>query len=210
MGVDKSVAAVLTYSSSASFFAGLGSRPFTTEGYESFPINSTISSGTTLNGITYSSFPTGTIGRIDDIYNKLGNASLALQRGVDSTSFFFPGESFSVAFAAPVSAIGIFFNANIAPTNSLFIQTAEGTARTGGATYDTGTLYFAGLISDTTFTTATIGGLLAGSTFNVDNLTLAQATNVPEPSSLPLHFVGIVAVLRYCWHRRRRTSVRPL
>ena len=88
-----------------------------------------------------------------------------------------------MAFTVPVFAVGIFFNVAISPDDSLFIKTPDGTATTGGPTYDQGTLYFSGLISDTPFTTATFGGDSdIGSGFTVDNLTFAP-TAVPEPSS---------------------------
>ncbi len=51
--------------------------------------------------------------------------------------------------------------------------TPVGTASTGGSTYDFDSFFFAGLISDTPFSSTTIGsGVLPnGSAFNLDNLT---------------------------------------
>ncbi len=174
-----------TYTSSAAFFAALGSAPFTTEGYEGPAVNSLINNGGTLDGLTYSAFPTGTQGRIDNNYNKFDNQSLALQRGTDNTSFFFGGDSFTVTFPTPVKAVAVFFNANHTTNSSngdFFIQTSAGTANTGLA-YDQSTFYFAGLISNTAFTTATIGSSSAGpNVFNADNLTYSPAA-VPEAST---------------------------
>ena len=82
-----SVRHMSTHMSSTHFCAALGSRPFLTEGYEGLPINSTIPAGTTLNGITYVNFPVGTEGRIDNLFGRIGDASLALQRGGNNTSF---------------------------------------------------------------------------------------------------------------------------
>ncbi len=55
------------------------------------------------------------------------------------------------------------------------------------------TFYFAGLISDSAFATATFGGSAGtGSGFNVDNLTFAvsETPTVPEPTTLAL--LGVV------------------
>ncbi len=123
-------------------------------------------------------------GRIDDTFNRIENASLSAERDGNSGTpdFFFPGDSFSVSFSQAVTAVGIFFNANLTPsTSDLFVQTSVGTATTGGSTYDFGTLFFAGLISDTPFTNATFGSVIGGSSFNVDNLTYAP---VPEPLTM--------------------------
>ncbi|MDX1961927.1 MAG: hypothetical protein SFX18_02160 [Pirellulales bacterium] len=196
------VAATSTYTSSADFFTALGATPFVTETYESYPINSTIPAGTLLNGINYDSFPIGADGRVDNNYNRLGDASLALQRGLNSFAFFFPGESFSVTFENPVYGVGIFFNVVESPVDSLFINTPVGNALTGGATYDQGTLYFAGLISDTPFSSVTIGGdATIGSGYNVDNLT--YVTNpIPEPSAWMVT-AGLLGLA--CWVRRGAT-----
>lgn len=190
LGFSRPAAAQTTYTSSAAFTAALGGAPTTTEGYETPPLNTLISNGTTLDGLTYSGLPVGVQGRIDSIYNKFGGQSLAASRASNTTtSFFFGGDSLTVTFASPVTAVGIFFNANTstASTNGdFFIQTPVGTANTGAA-YDQSTFYFAGLISNTAFTTATFGSSTARNgaiTFNVDNLTyrISAPAAVPEPS----------------------------
>lgn len=174
-------AATITYTNSAAFFAALGATPFTSETYEGLAANTTISAGQTINGITYTSFPAGTSGRIDNIFNRVGDRSLAL---TGSQTFFFPGQSMDVSFA-PTTAIGVLFNVSISPPNSLFIDTAVGTAGNGLA-YDQSTFYFVGLISDSPFSSARIGattGVPSG--YNLDNLTRATGptTSVPDPAS---------------------------
>jgi hypothetical protein len=185
-------AATIPFTSSAAFFAALGATPSTTETYEGLNANDTISPGDTLNGITYVSFPTGSVGRIDTDFNSLGTQSLALQ---GSQTFFFPGQSIDVSFA-PTTAIGIFFNVQPSPTNSLYIQTAVGSAGNGAA-YDQDTFFFVGLISDTPFGSATIGATTAATSgFNLDNLTRATAavSTVPEPASMLLLGSGLLAL----------------
>lgn len=181
------------YTHSADFFTALGATPFITETYETLDWDTIIPSGTTLHGITYNGFPTDSSGgRIDHIYDSLGDAGLGLARLPDD--FFRQGESFSVTFPWPVTAVSIFFNA--LPTigdDDLYIFTPVGTAGTGGlaANYDVRTLFFAGLISDTPFTTATFGSKSApdGSPFTVDNLTYT-----PVPGTLLLLGSGLAGL----------------
>ncbi len=198
-------AATITFTNSAAFNAALTAVPMTVEGYETYPVNSTISNGTLLNGVTYVAFPTGTDGRIDNTFNRIGNQSLALERpGLGD--FFFPGDALSLSFSSPVFAVGIFFNVSISPANSLSIATPVGTASTGGPIYDMSTLYFAGLISDVSFTSATIGSSLTSSGYNLDNLTFTtNQVSVPEQ----LGFFGPAAILAFLFaaHLYRRKMV---
>ena len=187
-------AATISYTSSAAFFAALGGTPATTETYEGLPVNTIIAAGETVNGITYAGFPPGSSGRVDTNFQSIGDQSLALAGPVE---FFQPGQSLDISFA-PATAIGIFFNVVTSPPNSLFIQTPVGSAG-NGAVYDQATLYFVGLISDSPFSSATIGARpSAGGGFNLDNLTLARAvtTPVPEPASMVLLGSGLLALMR--------------
>ena len=191
-GATQASAATVSFTSSAAFFAALSGQTVFTETYEGLAVNSLILDGQTVNGITYDVFPLGTDGRIDTLYNRIGDQSLAIQRGASNTSFFFPGESMTVTFPFAVNAVGIFFNVGISPVNSLQIQTAAGSAGNGVA-YDLTTLYFVGLISDTAFTSATFSGSAGlGTGFNLDNLSYAEV--VPEPASLLLLGTGLGAV----------------
>ena len=201
LGAGSAQATTITYTSSAAFFAALGATPVFTETYEGLVLNSTIPDGSTVNGITYTTFPAGTDGRIDNLYNKIGAQSLALQRGTDATSFFFAGEGMTVNFASPENAVGIFFNVSPSPVGSLTVSTSAGTAG-NGATYDTSTLYFVGLISDSSFLSATFAGDgTISSGYNLDNLSVAAV--VPEPASLMLLGSGLAG---FAAIRRRRKA----
>jgi PEP-CTERM motif-containing protein len=81
------------------------------------------------------------------------------------------------------------------PTPGVQIRTVPvGEVTTGGPNYDTSTFYFAGLTSDTLFSSATIGANFdAVSGFNVDYLVVGIF--VPEPSALSLFAIGGVACL---------------
>jgi hypothetical protein len=192
----------VSYTSSAAFLSALGASAIT-ETYEGLVVNSLIATGSTVDGLTYTAFPAGTSGRIDNLYNRIGTRSLALQRGNDNTAFFVAGDSMTVTFPFAVKAVGIFFNVAESPEDSLTVTTTAGSAG-NGPVYDQSTLYFVGLISDTPFLSATFaGGLDINSGFNLDNLTYAgAAAAVPEPASLLLLGTGIAGLVA----RRRRKA----
>jgi hypothetical protein len=206
--VQPAHAASMAYTRSADFFAALGATDYlpTTETYEGEAINTLISSGDSLNDLTYT-FPTDLQGRIDNLYNSIDMAGLAAQRANSSRNFFEPGESFSVAFPQAAYAIAIFFNIHPSPASSLYINTSSGDATTGGA-YDQSTFYFAGLISDTPFTTATIGAFSnASGGFTVDNLTYAAAPNaIPTPAVLP----GVIGLGLGLLRQRKSRGLKPI
>jgi hypothetical protein len=165
----------------------LGLTPSYTETFEGSAVNSTISSGGSLNGITYNFSPASVfsgypiagnpIGRIDDLRVGFGNNSLAVYRDPVSfgafgetpdTSVFYPGEYFTITMqnGDPLYAVGVFLNADpdVTQTGDLYLQTSVGTVYNGinpemgvGDILGRATMYFMGLISDTPFTSATIG-----------------------------------------------------
>jgi hypothetical protein len=183
-------AATFTFTSSENFFDSLDTAPRFTETFDGSPTDTIISPGTTLNNITYQSFYGPLAGRIDTNFSRFGNGSLAAERddNLATPDFFYPGESFSISFAQPVYAIGIFFNASPTHKDSdFYIETPVGIATTGGnsSNYDLNTFFFAGLVSDTPFTTATIGSRKSGRSYNVDNLTYAIPPEpIPEPTTI--------------------------
>ena len=191
-------AATITYTDSAAFFAALGATPFTTETYEGLPVDSTIPAGATVNGITYTSLPSGTSGRIASNYGAIDALSLASTGTPGISDFFFPGQSVDVSFA-PTTAIGVFINVGASPSGSLFIQTAVGTAENDQPTTNQQTLNFLGLISDSPFSSARIGVTTsATSGYNLDNLTRAAipTTPVPDPASTMLLLGSTLLALR--------------
>lgn len=194
--------AVITYTSSADFLAAL-SAPLL-ENYESLPVNSLIPDGGFLNGLQYF-FPAGTSGRIDDLYNRVGVSSLALDRPLGGANFFIPGEALTVVFPSAIDAVGIFFNVALSPVGSLSVSTPAGSA-VNGVAYDISSLYFVGLISDTPFSTATFSGnALITSGFNLDELTwqVASTASVPEPGSAALMALGALLGVAAARARRR-------
>ena len=211
-GAGQAQATEITFTRSAPFFAAIGASPSFTEGYEGLAINTILPTGTVLNGITYT-FPATVSGRIDNLFNFIGTRDLAASRpGLELNGFFFPGDSIGLSFAAPVFGVGIFINAGpTAAVGDYFISTPVGTVGTGGpaTNYDMSTFFFAGILSDTPFTTATIGSLPVGPTtgHNVDNLTIVLAVPqglVPEPAGALLAGAGALGLAGYAWRRRRQ------
>jgi hypothetical protein len=114
----------------------------------------------------------------------------------------------NVKFPFAVKAVGIFFNANPTPLNSLQVQTAVGNAG-NGAVYDQSTLFFVGLISDTPFNSATFAGSANGSAYNLDNLTYspAQTTAVPDGGDAVILFLlGSALLGAFALQQRRQTQ----
>lgn len=199
-GAGLAHAAIVSYTSSATFQAALTGQTVTTEGYELPAINSTIANGGSLNGLTYS-FSNGAPGRIDNIFNNFDDQSLA--SASFANGFFLPGESITVSFGAAATAFGVFFNVAQSPAGSLYATTNLGDTALGSNSYDISTLHFVGLISDTAFTSVTFGGTTAiASGFNVDDLSNVRAVQaVPEPGSLALLALALAAVVSM---RRRK------
>ena len=201
---EVSYAITTTFTHSSDFLAALGGAPLVTETYETLPLNSLIAAGSTVGPFTYSAFPAGVEGRVDNLFDRIGNQSLAASRpGNPTGGFFFPGDTLTVSFS-PSTAVGVFINANVTPGSSdLFIATPVGFVGTGGpaSNRDISNLFFASLISDTPFTSAVIGSFGAGqgSSFNIDNLSIAPT---PEPTTLLLLGTAM-AGLGISWTRRR-------
>lgn len=193
--LDTTRADVTTYTSSSDFFDALGETPLEIEDFESYALDSTIPPGTELMGITYISWPTVFGGLIGDDFANLDAQSLYLERdgipGQGEGDFFFNPESFTTQFSTPITAVGIFFNVFESEDVSdyMFINTPVGQAFTGGPVADTGTFFFAGLISTEPFSGAIFGSTVdAPSGWNADNLIMAP---IPEPTALACLVVGL-------------------
>ncbi len=203
--LDTARADVTTYTSSSDFFDALGDTPFEIEDFESYALDSTIPPGTELMGITYVSWPTVFGGLIGDDFANLDAQSLYLERdgipGQGEGDFFFNPESFTTQFSTPITAVGMFFNVFESEDVSdyMFINTPVGQAFTGGSVQDTGTFFFAGLISTEPFDLATFGSTVdAPSGWNADNLIMAP---IPEPTTLACLVVGVGMALTRRWVR---------
>jgi len=191
-------ASVTLYTSSAAFTTALGSETVTAEDYGTLTPGTLIPNGSTVDGLTYNFTTTPTLsgGVITNQFNSFSGTSLGGDQLNLAAEFFFDGDTFNVTFPNAVNAFGAYFNVN-ADSGSFFVNTSAGDATTGSASYDISTFVFAGLISSTPFTSATIGSTSGGNgtaSYNIPKLLYAKnATVVPEPSP-----VAVFAIAGLC------------
>ena len=114
------------------------------EDYGGLSAGTVIAPGSTLDGITYTSFNLGSsttqAGIISNQFNSFTGVSLGADQFNDAAEFFLGGNSFDISFA-PTYAIGVFFNVN-ANSGTFGILTPADNASTGSASYDTSTFVF--------------------------------------------------------------------
>lgn len=200
---SRALADSVAYTSSADFLAALGSAPTLVENYAAFTNKEDIAPGSTFDGITYTAFhlTAGTNGIISNQFNSFSGLSFGANQSNDAAEFFFDGDSFNISFA-PTNAIGLFFNVNLG-SGTFGLTTPGGDASTGSGSYDTSTFVFAGLISTTPFTSATISSSSGGAgtaSYSIPEIILNQ---VPEPSTTAL-LMGAGAIALGCRRRRRK------
>jgi len=190
-GAGAANAAVTTYTSSAAFNAAIAGFTTTVEDFSSGTAGQTIASGGSFNGVTYTtSGPTldGTI--ITNQFNSFSGLSLGGNQS-GGAQFFFDGDSVTATFAAPVFAVGAFFNVN-ANSGNFGVTVGGDTSSSGSGTYDTSSFVFAGLVSDTSFTSATFfsnSDCACSASFNIPEV-ITATTAVPEPATWAVMLVG--------------------
>jgi hypothetical protein len=198
-----SQASATTFTSSAAFAAA--TTGLTVENYGSYSAGTLVPEASTLGALTYSfSTASGLGGIITNDYNALSGSgtSLAAKQvaGPLSTSdFFFPNESFTVTFASPVTAVGIFSNTSL-PVSETLTTSSGSAAIIASNTYDTPTFEFLGFQSTTPFTSATFTGSLS---FNIAEIEFQ--VGVPEPSTWLMMILGFAGV-GFMAYRRRNLS----
>lgn len=184
-----------TFTSSAAFLAATSGT--TVEDYGTTTAGQLIPNGSTLDGLTYT-FSTGAAlgGVITDQYNSFSGLSLAAKQvagPLSSSDYFLGGESFTVSFPSPVTAVGIFANVN-PNTGNYDLSTSAGFATTGSSTYDTSTFVFVGLTSATPFSSVTFVSEDASlGVYNIPEIIYGQAS-VPEPGTLAILGVGLLGL----------------
>lgn len=194
----------VTFTSSSAFTAATSG--LSVEDYGAYTAGTLVPDGSSLGVLTYS-FTTGAGlgGVVTNFFNSFTGLSLAAKQSagpLDGTDFFFPGESFTVTFPSPVTAVGIFSNTNL-PT-SVTLATSSGSAATTFAVYDTSTFGFLGFASSTPFSSATFSQSDSG--FNIPEIEYGAFTGtVPEPSTWALMLLGF-AGLGFAAYYRRQTK----
>jgi hypothetical protein len=189
------LAGVTTFSSSSDFAAATSGLTLSVEDYGSYSAGQPIANGGSLGGLTYSftAGPGGTlIGGI--VTNQFGSISGLSLGGSQSSAeqFFFGGDSVTITFAHPVTAVGAFFNANL-NSGSYDLATSVGALSVGSTSYDTSTFVFDGLVSTTPFSSITLSSTDTNlGSFNIPEIEFGPA-GVPEPATWALAIVGFLA-----------------
>lgn len=179
------------------------------EDYASGVAGETIANGATFDGLTYSftAGPVGTLqgGIITDQFNSLTGLSLGGNQS-NGAQFFFGGDSVTISFPSPISAVGVFFNVNL-NSGGYELDTPVGSVTTDSTVYDSNTFVFDGLISSTPFQTITFFSNDTLGSYNIPDIVVGVAVPpVPEPSSLAMLFGPVLAVFGIMQRRRPRRS----
>jgi hypothetical protein len=187
---------------SASFVSTTSSATFEsmvtitqTEDFHTLADGQDISSGSTIDGLTYSAFVLLHGDKQLDITNQYVSFS-GLSLGVDHTKFgseftyFLNGEGATITFASPVTAFGMFFNVQL-NSGTYGFSSSVGSVTNNSSSHDGSTGFiFAGIISTTPFSSITFidsTGSLAS--YTVPELLIGSDT--PEPSTLVITMAGI-------------------
>ena len=189
-------ASVLAFNSSAAFDAAISGETVNAELYSSGTNGQLVANGGTFDGTTYAfAGPTLLGGIITDQFNNFTGPGGVSLGGNQSTGdqFFYGGDSVTVTFAAPVKAVGVYFNVN-ANSGQYTLSGAGGVASTDSTSFDTDTFLFDGLVADTAFTSATFASLNTSvGSFNIPELETVSA--VPLPAALPLFGTALLGLI---------------
>lgn len=190
-----SSAITTTFTEAGSFLVAAPGTPGVLD-FEGLASGTLIPSGTAQGGITFSYSIDGLTLQVVDSFDTTSPAnSLGLTGGDDA---LLDGDEVDLVFSTPISALGMhFITSDAAVANEIQLVTPEGTALGSGVVETTlgdgGFVYFLGLVSTSTFSSATIAFANDGEVnfaFNVDDI-----TTVPESGTLALLGLGILGWL---------------
>jgi hypothetical protein len=213
------VGVLLIMPASASFVSTTNSTTFQsmvtitkTENFGSLTNGQLISSGATVDGLTYSAFVLTDGATQLDISDQFVSIS-GLSLGADHTNlppppppmppleYFIQNEGATITFASPVTAFGMFFNAGLNSGTYGFTATSVGTIMNNGTAFDPASgFFFAGIISTTPFSSISFIDSGPNAAYTVPELLLGTAT--PEPSTLAITMTGIALLALGALKRR--------
>jgi hypothetical protein len=181
-------AAVISFDSRADFDAAFPGAQI--ENWDAFATGTTFANGSTTNGVTYNSSAGTAV-----VSNAFLPSTSPNVLGRTPNAFFDAGDTMTFTFSTPITVFGIDINtfanadgAYQALINLGDIATSELDPFPG---FTTG--QFLGFVSDTAFTSVTISAL-TGFSYNLDTMRFGVAVSVPEPATLALAGIGLVAL----------------
>jgi hypothetical protein len=208
-------AGVVTYTNSGAFEAATDVN--LVENFGTLTNGQDISSGSTVDGLTYSGLVL-TDGAADlDITNQFDTIS-GNDLGADHTAsgsadtYFLSGEGATITFPEAVTAVGMYFDVNLDSANSFGFTDSNGdSASVTSSSYETNTFVFAGLTSTTPFNSITFSSSGDSNAIYLVPEIEASAQQVgpafvatPEPGSAQLLFGGIALLAVGLFGRRLR------
>ena len=194
-------AALFTFDDEVSFSTAISGLAATTVNFDSQTAGDGISSGDTLEGITFNyNLPYDLA-----VSNNFDTTSNTNYLGIDDFDGQFEGgDGFSMGFGSPMSAIGLYItSASLIFDGDITLTTNSGLSVDLLATVDAvlsdGEAYFIGLYTDDVsdaFTSVSFSSFEEQFFYNVDDITYASASSVPvsEPASIFLLSAGLLGL----------------
>ena len=199
-------AAIITYTDEASFLAAL-SGPASTLDFDSTSVGTLIPSGNSLGGVTF----TYNISGLDmKVVNDFDTTSPNNYLGLDDAGnldLFIAGDEFSMSFASPVNAIGLYIvSGDPLLAGDVSLDTSAGSALNSDVVDvtlgDGGLAYYIGLMSDTAFTSADLtfdAEAVEKFLYSVDDITTSV---VPIPGAVWLFGSGLLGLISLSKRRK--------
>jgi hypothetical protein len=147
-----------TFRDSGAFTAALNGRDPVVEGFENAPFGTLIPDGSEFGGLTwhFTALTEHQGGLVANTYWIIDTQGLFLERdgaeGPGAGDYFYPGESVTVLFPEPITAVGMFFNVGVFDTiDYIILDTDQGSAYSGGPVSEETIypgLFFVGLVAE--------------------------------------------------------------
>ncbi|ABM04359.1 hypothetical protein Ping_2642 [Psychromonas ingrahamii 37] len=182
-------ATLIKYDNEADFNTDIASLSSNTVDFDSLAAGTLITDGSAIDGITFNYSIFGMNLFADDLFDTTSPANYL---GVDSgDGSFIGGDSFTMSFAAAQTAIGLFIHsADFIFDGDVTLTTNNGLIVELSGNIDTyltdGEAYFIGLSTNNpldAFTSVVLSSINESFAFNVDDITIANSTAVPEPGT---------------------------
>jgi hypothetical protein len=192
-------AAIITYTDETSFLAAL-SGPTSTLDFDSTTVDTLIPSGNSLGGITFTYNISGLDMKVVNDYDTTSPNNYLGMDDAGNFDLFIAGDEFSMSFASPVNAVGLYIvSGDPLFASDVSLNTTAGSALNSDvvdvALEDGGLAYYIGLISDTAFSSADLtfdAAAVEAFLYSVDDITTSA---VPLPGAIWLFGSGLIGLI---------------